>query len=164
MLEDRCRFTDSGEVIVNQGPELKPEGFRYRWVNLKTPAGKEPNFTKGTFGEPIRNFQKNSVLEIVDGDESYVMTPAGVKILIKYKTVFKKNECELIFPDGSNGLDLSRLQLVDRSGVRYFLGSGDIVKGMTWYLPDGVDVSNKPGDWQLVGDRFGYEAVDCRSN
>ena len=163
-LEDRCRFNENGEAIVEQGPDEKPEGFLFRLVNLKSPAGREPNFARGKWGEPIRIYQKNSVLEIKDGAETHIMIPYGIRITVKYKTGNKKNGCELIFPEGSNGLDLSRVQLVDRAGVRYFLGSGDIVKGMSWFLPDGVEVSSKLGDWTLVADRYGEDCVDFRAN
>lgn len=167
-LEDRCTYTDQKEIIVKQGPVLKPEGFQFRWVNLATPAGKEPPLSKGKWNEPVpavpKPFPKNSVLEIVDGEETFIFVPSGLKCAVRYKTSEKKDMCELSFPEGNNGIDLSRLQLIDPSGIRYFLGSGSITKGMSWYLPDSADVSAKAGGWQLVADRYGAEAVTFDSH
>lgn len=162
-LEERCTFTENGEIVVVQGPDSGTEGFRYRWVNLKSPAGREPNFARGRFGEPFRTLPKNSVLEIRDGGETHILVPPGIRITVRYRTEDRKNTCALVFPDGSNGLDLSRVQLVDRTGVRYCLGSGDIVKGMCWYLPEGVEVGTKTGDWRLRADRYGEDAVEFRA-
>lgn len=159
-LEKRCRFLDIGEAVVERDRDRGGESFLYRWVNLKSRAGTEPAFSEGCFGEPIRCPEKNSVLEIADGEETYILTPPGLRILIRYEVIDKRNECLLVFPDGSNGLDLSRVRLTDRNGVRYFLGAGDITRGMRWYLPEGIDIGSRSGDWRLSTDRYGYGAVD----
>lgn len=163
-LEDRCSFNEAGELTVEPAAGERAEYFQYRWVNLKSPAGEEPRFMKSRWDEPIRNFPKLSVLEIKDGKETCVITPPGFRISVRYRSTGGRNGSELSFPEGSKGIDLSRVLLADRTGTRYSLGSGEILAGMRWLLPEGAEVGTNAGGWRLTADRYGEEAVDFKSN
>lgn len=152
-LRDRCEYIKSEKCVkVSRGPQ-SGETFRYRWVPVRSSADVEAKFAEGRFDDSIRQMDQNSVLEVVDGEETCVINP-GLKQKLIIKQNIKKDHTEISVAKGSmtGGIHPSRVFLIDRAGNKLLIGS--LAEGTTWYLPEGVEMGFKGGEWHFAADRY----------